>query len=87
MPELIALYHRIADAGALIGHPVAVGNRAALRLAIGAEDVLRGDIVESLTLLETAFLGLGFRTEHLRRKKKELPRDPLTAESDGGLLN
>ena len=42
MPELLALYHGMAEAGVLIGHPVPVGARGALRLAIGAEDILRG---------------------------------------------
>jgi hypothetical protein len=63
MPELIALYHRLADAGVLIGHPVPVGSRGALRVAIGAEDVLRGDIRASLEHLEAALQGLGFRPE------------------------
>lgn len=60
MPQLIALYHRLAEAGVLIGPPVAVGCRGALRLAIGAEDVLRGDILESLAHLEEALKSLGF---------------------------
>lgn len=60
MPELIALYHRLAEAGVLIGHPVAVGARGALRVAIGAEDLLRGEILESLAHLEEALRGIGF---------------------------
>lgn len=80
MPELIELYHRIAEAGALIGHPVVVGNRGALRLAIGAEDVLRAEIVESLGLLEAAFRGLGFGSTPLRQSKKQPPRKRVVAQ-------
>lgn len=63
MPELLALYHNLAQAGVLTGHPLPVGARGALRLAIGAEDILRGDIRDSLEHLEAALQGLGFRPE------------------------
>jgi hypothetical protein len=79
MPELIALYHRLADAGVLIGHPVPVGARGALRLAIGAEDVIRGDIRGSLHHLEEAFKGLGFPLGPMRSEAESAPRGRQSA--------
>lgn len=57
MEELTTLYHAIAGAGVLLGHPFAAGGRAALRIAISAEDVLRGDIGPSLGRLADAMMG------------------------------
>ncbi|GAB0119876.1 hypothetical protein [Acidisoma sp. 7E03] len=87
MPELVTLYHRIADAGALIGHPVGVGSRGGLRLAISAEDVLRGDIAESLDRLETVFHGIGYRTTPMRRQKMPSPKPYPRGASDLGPPN
>lgn len=54
MPDLIALYHDLAGAGVLLGHPVMAGGRAALRIAISAEDVQRGDIGPALARFNDA---------------------------------
>jgi hypothetical protein len=54
MPDLIALYHDLAGAGVLLGHPVMAGGRAALRIAVSAEDVQYGDIGLSLARLADA---------------------------------
>ena len=54
MPDLIALYHDLADAGVLLGHPVMAGGRAALRIAVSGEDVQHGDIWPSLARLGDA---------------------------------
>lgn len=48
MPDLVALYHDLAAAGVLLGHPVMAGGRAALRIAISAEDVQCGEIGPAL---------------------------------------
>ena len=56
MPDLIALYHELAGAGVLLGHPVVAGGRAALRIAVSVEDVLRGDIGPSLARLADALM-------------------------------
>jgi hypothetical protein len=54
MPDLIALYHDLAGAGVLLGHPVMAGGRAALRIAVSAEDVQHGEIEPSLERLGDA---------------------------------
>lgn len=54
MPNLIALYHDLAAAGVLLGHPIMAGGRAALRVAVSAEDVLQGDIEAALARLGDA---------------------------------
>ena len=54
MAELIALYQDLAEAGVLLGHPVMAGGRAALRIAVSAEDVLHGGIGPSLARLGDA---------------------------------
>jgi hypothetical protein len=87
MPELIALYHHLAGAGVLIGPPVAVGCRGALRLAIGAEDVLRGDILEILEHLEEALKGLGFRPKSVGLDADAARRDRKGATSQARCLN
>ena len=54
MPDLITLYHELAGAGVLLGHPAIAGGRAALRIAVSAEDVQHGDIDPSLARLADA---------------------------------
>lgn len=70
MPDLIGLYYALAQAGVLIGPPVGIGTRGALRLAIGAPDILRGEIGPSLAHLETALRGLGYQPCSPRPRKR-----------------
>lgn len=48
MPDLIALYHDLAGAGALSSHRVMAGGRAMLCIAVSAEDVQHGDMEPGL---------------------------------------
>ncbi len=51
MPDLIVLYRKLAEQSVLLGHPIGVGNRAALRLSIAAGDVEVGSVERKLARL------------------------------------
>lgn len=69
MPELIALYHDLAGAGVLLGHPIMAGGRAALRVAVSAEDVLRGEIEAGLARLGDALTRADGLRQFVRRRR------------------
>ena len=69
MPELIALYHDLAGAGVLLGHPIMAGGRAALRVAVSAEDVLRGNIEAGLAHLGDALTRADGWRQFVRRRR------------------
>jgi hypothetical protein len=52
--ELLPLYRRLAQLGVLLGQPVDLGPHGGLRLAIGARDVIAGDISAGLVRLQAA---------------------------------
>ena len=65
MPELIGLYDTLAAQNVLLGLPITIGNRAALRLSLGAGDIVAGSITSKLARLADALKTAGF---HRRRR-------------------
>jgi hypothetical protein len=65
MPELIGLYDALAAQNVLLGLPITIGNRAALRLALSAGDIVVGGIRPKLARLADALETAGF---HRRRR-------------------
>ena len=61
MPELIGLYDALAAQNVLLGLPITIGNRAALRLSLGAGDIVAGSITPKLARLAGALKTAGFR--------------------------
>ena len=64
-PELIGLYDTLAAQNVLLGLPVTIGNRAALRLSLAAGDISVGSITHKLARLADALETAGF---HRRRR-------------------
>jgi len=64
MPELIWLYDTLAAQNVLLGLPITIGNRAALRLSLSAGDIVVGSITTKLARLADALETAGF---HRRR--------------------
>ena len=64
-PELIGLYDTLAAQNVLLGLPITIGNRAALRLSLGAGDIVAGSITSKLARLADALETAGF---HRRRR-------------------
>ncbi|MCB8882906.1 hypothetical protein ACELLULO517_21850 [Acidisoma cellulosilytica] len=65
MPELIGLYDTLAAQNVLLGLPITIGNRAALRLSLAAGDISVGSIAHKLGRLADALETVGF---HRRRR-------------------
>jgi hypothetical protein len=65
MPELIGLYDTLAAQNVLLGLPITIGNRAALRLSLAAGDISVGSITHKLARLADALETAGF---HRRRR-------------------
>ena len=61
MPELLGLYDVLAAQNVLLGSPIIIGNRAALRLSLGAPDISVGSIARNLARLADALEMAGFR--------------------------
>ena len=64
MPELIGLYDTLAAQNVLLGLPITIGNRAALRLSLGAGDIVVGSITTKLARLADALETAGFQRRH-----------------------
>jgi hypothetical protein len=60
MPEMIALYEQLAAQNVLLGLPITIGSRAALRLSIAAGDIGVGSITHKLAKLADALEAAGF---------------------------
>lgn len=60
MPDLTALWQKLAEEGVLLGHPVQLGARAALCLSIAASDVTNATIDHKLARLADVLAGAGF---------------------------
>lgn len=65
IPELIGLYDTLAAQNVLLGLPITIGNRAALRLSLSAGDIVVGSITPKLARLADALESAGF---HRRRR-------------------
>jgi hypothetical protein len=61
MPEVIALYERLAAQNVLLGLPMTIGHRAALRLSISAGDLTIGSIAHKLARLADVLCEAGFQ--------------------------
>ncbi len=82
MPDLIALYRKLAEEGVLLGHPIVVGNRAALRLSIAAGDVDAGSIERKLARLADVLSEAGFSRRanvgHSNTRSRQAASRPLS---------
>ncbi|MDE1905787.1 MAG: hypothetical protein KGH75_04985 [Rhodospirillales bacterium] len=61
LPDMLGLYERLAEAKVLLGLPMVIGARAALRLSIAAGDISMGTIARKLDRLADVLGKMGYQ--------------------------